>query len=52
MPQEKTKAVNRLIGRMPKIGIRPTIDGRTQGVRESHRMENSSMAPSGECGQW
>ena len=26
---------NRLIGDMPKIGIRPIIDGRRQGVRES-----------------
>lgn len=26
---------NRLIGTMPKIGIRPTIDGRRKGVRES-----------------
>ncbi|MDX1414476.1 MAG: L-fucose isomerase [Candidatus Promineifilaceae bacterium] len=26
---------NRLIGNPPKIGIRPTIDGRYQGVRES-----------------
>ncbi len=26
---------NRLIGSMPKIGIRPTIDGRRRGVRES-----------------
>ncbi len=27
--------VNRLIGEMPKIGIRPVIDGRRKGVRES-----------------
>jgi len=26
---------NRLVGSMPKIGIRPTIDGRLKGVRES-----------------
>jgi len=26
---------NRLRGRLPKIGIRPTIDGRLGGVRES-----------------
>jgi L-fucose isomerase len=32
---------NRLIGDMPKIGIRPTIDGRRQGVRES--LENQTM---------
>jgi len=28
-------ASNRLIGGLPKVGIRPTIDGRRQGVRES-----------------
>ncbi len=33
---------NRLIGPMPKIGIRPTIDGRRQGVRES--LEDQTMA--------
>src|SRR5512135_2954409 len=34
--------VNRLIGDMPKIGIRPVIDGRRKGVRES--LENTTMA--------
>ncbi|RIK33843.1 MAG: L-fucose isomerase [Chloroflexi bacterium] len=34
--------VNRLIGDMPKIGIRPTIDGRQLGVRES--LEEPTMA--------
>jgi L-fucose isomerase len=33
---------NRLIGDMPKIGIRPTIDGRRRGVRES--LEDQTMA--------
>ena len=33
---------NRLIGEMPKIGIRPTIDGRLGGVRES--LEGQTMA--------
>lgn len=33
---------NRLQGALPKIGIRPTIDGRRQGVRES--LENQTMA--------
>lgn len=33
---------NRLIGDMPKIGIRPTIDGRRKGVRES--LEDQTMA--------
>jgi L-fucose isomerase len=32
---------NRLVGGMPKIGIRPTIDGRLGGVRES--LENQTM---------
>ena len=27
------KPSNRLIGDMPKVGIRPTIDGRRRGVR-------------------
>ncbi|MCL5072859.1 MAG: L-fucose isomerase [Actinobacteria bacterium] len=33
--------VNRLAGSMPKVGIRPTIDGRRGGVRES--LENQTM---------
>ena len=33
---------NRLVGEMPKIGIRPTIDGRLGGVRES--LENQTLA--------
>jgi len=33
---------NRLVGDMPKIGIRPVIDGRRRGVRES--LENQTMA--------
>ena len=33
---------NRLIGRLPKVGIRPTIDGRLGGIRES--LENQVMA--------
>ena len=33
---------NRLRGRLPKIGIRPTIDGRLGGVRES--LQNQTMA--------
>jgi L-fucose isomerase len=35
-------AENRLVGGMPTIGIRPTIDGRRQGVRES--LEGQTMA--------
>ena len=33
---------NRLVGDMPKIGIRPAIDGRRRGVRES--LEDQTMA--------
>jgi len=32
---------NRLIGSLPKVGIRPIIDGRRRGVRES--LENQTM---------
>jgi L-fucose isomerase len=37
---------NRLIGAMPKIGIRPTIDGRLGGVRESLEAQTMAMAQS------
>ncbi len=33
--------VNRLLGPLPKVGIRPAIDGRRKGVRES--LENQTM---------
>jgi L-fucose isomerase len=35
---------NRLVVEMPKIGIRPTIDGRRQGVRESLEDQTMNMA--------
>ena len=35
---------NRLIGRMPKVGIRPVIDGRRKGVRESLEGQTMAMA--------
>jgi len=35
---------NRLIGSLPKIGIRPTIDGRLDGVRESLEEQTMGMA--------
>jgi len=35
---------NRLVGAMPKIGIRPTIDGRRKGVRESLEEQTMAMA--------
>jgi L-fucose isomerase len=36
--------LNRLVGEMPKVGIRPTIDGRLQGVRESLEKTTMTMA--------
>jgi L-fucose isomerase len=36
--------VNRLVGAMPKIGIRPTIDGRRKGVREGLEAQTMNMA--------
>jgi L-fucose isomerase len=38
--------VNRLQGSLPKIGIRPTIDGRRKGVRESLEAQTKAMAKS------
>lgn len=35
---------NRLIGQMPKVGIRPVIDGRERGVRESLETQVMDMA--------
>lgn len=37
---------NRLKGQLPKIGIRPTIDGRMGGVRESLEDQTMAMAQS------
>ena len=37
---------NRLVGDMPKVGIRPTIDGRLGGVRESLEDQTMDMAKS------
>jgi len=39
-------AENRLVGGMPKIGIRPAIDGRRKGVRESLEDVTMSLARS------
>ena len=36
--------VNRLVGDMPKVGLRPTIDGRLGGVRESLEKTTMNMA--------
>ena len=35
---------SRLIGRLPKVGIRPVIDGRERGVRESLEEQTMNMA--------
>jgi len=35
---------NRLVGSLPKIGIRPTIDGRRRGVRESLEEQTMNMS--------
>ncbi|MBN2657420.1 MAG: L-fucose isomerase [Spirochaetales bacterium] len=40
------KAENRLRGSMPRVGIRPTIDGRRNGVRESLEEQTMNMAKS------
>jgi len=40
-PLKVNAPVNRLIGDMPRVGIRPTIDGRLHGVRES--LERTTM---------
>lgn len=37
---------NRLRGALPKVGIRPTIDGRMGGVRESLEVQTMNMAKS------
>jgi L-fucose isomerase len=37
---------NRLVGDMPKIGIRPAIDGRRKGIRESLEGQTMAMAQS------
>jgi len=41
---------NRLTGEMPKIGIRPAIDGRLGGVRES--LENQTLAMARDAAQF
>ena len=36
----------------PKIGIRPVIDGRWGGVRESLEAQTMGMATSADCSYW
>ena len=38
------KPVYRLRGSLPKIGIRPTIDGRRKGIRESLEDQTMNLA--------
>ncbi|RPH90616.1 MAG: L-fucose isomerase [Calditrichaeota bacterium] len=47
---EKTQTRNRLTTFAPKVGIRPVIDGRQQGVRES--LETQTMAMAGTAAQF
>ena len=42
MPERKYRY--RLVGQLPKVGIRPTIDGRRRGVRESLEGQTMRMA--------
>jgi L-fucose isomerase len=42
----QAQGTNRLIGNLPKVGIRPTIDGRRRGVRESLESATLGMARS------
>ena len=44
MEIKKESTYNRLIGDMPRIGIRPVIDGRRNGVRESLETQTMEMA--------
>ena len=46
MEDNNMEFTNRLKGDMPKVGIRPTIDGRRNGVRESLEDQTMKMAES------
>jgi len=43
-PVNHSETKCRLIGRLPKVGIRPVIDGRERGVRESLEVQCMQMA--------
>src|ERR1035437_3578089 len=38
--------INRLTGRLPKVGIRPVINGRERGIRETLEEQTLNMAKS------
>lgn len=40
----EVSSANRLVGSLPKVGIRPAIDGRRKGVRESLEGQTMGMA--------
>ncbi|MDP2884159.1 MAG: L-fucose isomerase [Ignavibacteria bacterium] len=44
--KNRAQGTNRLIGNLPKVGIRPAIDGRRRGVRESLESATLGMARS------
>ncbi len=44
MSFQKNEPRNSLVGRMPKIGIRPLVDGRRAGVRENLEERTMAMA--------
>ncbi len=44
MSQNQAKTVNRLCTELPRIGIRPVIDGRRNGIRESLEDQTMNMA--------
>jgi L-fucose isomerase len=44
LTEEKKSYEQRIIGRVPKVGIRPVIDGRRRGVRESLEEQTMNMA--------
>ena len=44
MSQNQAKTVNRLCTELPRIGIRPVIDGRRNGIRESLEDQTMNLA--------
>ncbi len=41
---QQNAPIKRLVGTLPKVGIRPVIDGRRKGVRESLEIQTMQMA--------